>query len=105
MTARDGNDRHDASIAATEVPGSVDVLNALQWPAMVITVAATGFVASPRKRRRNVGFWLFLASNVAWVVWGMHADAHALVALQICLAAMNIRGAIKAAPDAATPSD
>jgi hypothetical protein len=42
-----------------------------------------------------VGFWLFLASNVLWVLWGWHAEAHALIALQIGLAAMNIRGAVK----------
>jgi hypothetical protein len=31
-------------------------------------------------------------SNVLWVTWGLHAHAYALVTLQFCLAAMNIRG-------------
>jgi hypothetical protein len=39
-----------------------------------------------------VGFWLFLLSNVLWVVWGIHARAYALIALQVCLAVMNVRG-------------
>ncbi len=65
---------------------------------MVLTLAASWFVASNRKARRGVGFWLFLASNVLWVVWGVHAQAFALVALQIGLALMNIRGAWKAEP-------
>jgi hypothetical protein len=80
-------------------------LDLVQWPAMVITVAASWFVASNARFRRNVGFWLFLLSNVAWVVWGASHGAWALVILQFCLAAMNIRGARKtetpAVPDAA----
>ena len=42
-----------------------------------------------------VGFWCFIASNVLWVVWGLHDHAYALVGLQFCLAAMNIRGVYK----------
>ena len=67
----------------------------VQWPAMAVTVAASWLVASQHKRRRSVGFWLFLLSNVLWIVWGLHTAAIALVALQLCLAAMNIRGAAK----------
>jgi hypothetical protein len=73
----------------------MEMLDVLQWPAMVVTVGASWYVASRSKGRRNVGFWLFLLSNVLWVVWGLHARAYALVALQFCLAAMNIRGARK----------
>jgi hypothetical protein len=31
-------------------------------------------------------------SNVLWLIWGVHAHAYALMVLQVCLAAMNIRG-------------
>jgi hypothetical protein len=62
---------------------------------MIITVAAAWYVASSQKRRRHVGFWLFMASNILWVVWGAYAHAYALITLQVCLAAMNIRGAVK----------
>ena len=34
-------------------------------------------------------------SSVLWTVWGLHTQAMALVALQACLAAMNIRGLFK----------
>lgn len=68
------------------------VMDLLQWPAMVVTVAASYFVSSSDKRRRHAGFWLFLLSNVLWVAWGFHAQAYALVVLQFLLAAMNIRG-------------
>ncbi len=75
-------------------------MDAVQWPAMAITVAAAWFVASRHKRRRSIGFWLFLVSNVVWVVWGLHSHAYALIVLQVCLAAMNIRGAAKTADEA-----
>jgi hypothetical protein len=64
----------------------------IQWPAMIVTVIAAWFVASRSQVRRSVGFWLFLASNVLWVIWGIHAKANALIALQLCLAVMNVRG-------------
>jgi len=72
-----------------------DLLNLVQWPAMAVTVAASWWVTSERRAKRSVGFWLFLASNVLWVAWGWHTQAHALISLQFCLAALNIRGATK----------
>ena len=39
------------------------LLDLLQWPAMVVTVLASWLVASTHEARRNVGFWLFLAST------------------------------------------
>jgi hypothetical protein len=70
-------------------------INLLQWPAMIVTVAAAWLVASQRKFKRNWGFWLFLLSNVLWVIWGLHDGAYALILLQVCLALLNIRGAMK----------
>lgn len=67
----------------------------LQWPAMVVTVVAAWLVASRSPRKRAVGFWCFLASNILWVVWGVHDGAWALVGLQFCLAALNFRGVYK----------
>jgi hypothetical protein len=78
----------------------MDWLDLVQWPAMVVTVWAAWLVASSVKRRRLLGFWIFLLSNVLWVVWGIHTRSWALVFLQVCLAAMNIRGAKKAEPAA-----
>lgn len=59
---------------------------------MGITVAASWLVASRSHRRREIGFWLFLLSNVLWVIWGWHDAAWALVALQFALATINVRG-------------
>ena len=71
------------------------IVDFLQWPAMVASVAAAWLVASTRAQRRNVGFWVFLVSNVLWVIWGWSTKAWALIALQVILAAMNVRGVRK----------
>jgi hypothetical protein len=72
----------------------------IQWPAMVATLAAAWLVASTGKHRRMIGFWVFLASNLLWIAWGWHDEAYALIALQVGLAAMNIRGVHKNEPQA-----
>lgn len=73
----------------------MDYLDLVQWPAMLTTVLAAWLVGSTAKQKRNIGFWVFLASNVLWVIWGFHTSAYALILLQFCLAALNIRGARK----------
>jgi hypothetical protein len=72
-----------------------NLVDLLQWPAMVATVAGAWLVASRSPHKRAVGFWVFLASNVLWVAWGWHDRAWALVGLQFFLAALNIRGVRK----------
>lgn len=67
----------------------------VQWPAMIVTVAAAWLVGSILKHRREIGFWVFMSSNILWIVWGLYADAHALIVLQLALAGMNIRGMLK----------
>ena len=73
----------------------MDIFDLLQWPAMAVTVLAAWLVASRSARRRMAGFWFFLGSNVLWVAWGWHDHAYALIGLQFCLAALNIRGVYK----------
>ena len=58
---------------------------------------AAWLVASESTIRRNAGFWIFLFSNVLWIAWAAYAAAPALIVLQLGLAAMNIRGAVKTA--------
>jgi hypothetical protein len=67
----------------------------LQWPAMVVTLTASWLVASRSEARRHWGFWTYMLSNLLWVAWGVHTRAWALIALQVGLAVMNIRGARK----------
>jgi hypothetical protein len=73
----------------------MDLLNAIQWPAMLATVIAAWMIASQKKLKRNWGFWLFLLSNLLWIVWALHDRAYALIFLQLSLAFLNIRGAVK----------
>jgi O-antigen/teichoic acid export membrane protein len=77
----------------------MDFLDLLQWPAMMVTVTAAWLVASRSQRKRTVGFWVFLASNVLWSIWGWHSEAYALIVLQVCLAIMNVRGVYKNDPE------
>jgi hypothetical protein len=80
-----------------------DLIDAIQWPAMLVTVGASWLVGSTHQRRRSAGFWLFVASNVLWAIWGLHIGAPALIVLQFALAGMNVRGMLKAR--AAPPPD
>jgi len=75
-----------------------NLIDSIQWPAMLVTVIAAWMVASQKKFKRNWGFWLFLLSNVLWIAWGLHDAAYALILLQLCLAFLNIRGAMKNRP-------
>ncbi len=79
----------------------MDWLQHIQWPAMVVTVLSAWLVGSQRQQKRGLGFWLFLFSNVLWIVWGAYDHAYALIVLQVALAVINIRGAAK---NEATPA-
>lgn len=70
----------------------MDWIDWLQWPAMLATVLAAWLIASQRPHRRWVGFCCFISSNLLWAVWGWHTQAWALIVLQVCLFAMNLRG-------------
>lgn len=70
-------------------------IDLLQWPALIVTVAAAWLVSVNAQSKREFGFWIFLLSNVLWVIWGWSAHAYALVALQCCLAVSNVHGVLK----------
>lgn len=71
------------------------LLDAIQWPAMAVTLFAAWLVASRTASRRAAGFWWFIASNILWIIWGWHTHAWALIALQVGLFGLNARGARK----------
>ena len=70
-------------------------LDLVQWPAFGASLTAAYLVASNNQGRRNAGFWVFLLSNILWVIWGLHTQAWALIALQVGLAVLNVRGLFK----------
>lgn len=72
-----------------------ELIELLQWPAMAASLLAAWLVGSRSAHRRLSGFIVFLVSNVMWVIWGWHDEAWALIVLNCCLAATNVRGIIK----------
>ena len=76
-----------------------ELLNGLQWQAMIVTLTAAWLVASRSSRKRTVGFWCFIASNILWIAWGLHDHAYALIGLQVGLFALNLRGVKKNDPE------
>lgn len=62
---------------------------------MAATLLSTWLVAARSSTRRKWGFWIFLLSNLLWAGWGWHDHAFALIALQVGLAMLNIRGVAK----------
>jgi hypothetical protein len=76
-----------------------ELIDLLQWPAMVVTIAGAWLVASRSRKKRVVGFWVFLASNILWSIWGWYTRAYALIILQVFLALMNARGVYKNDPE------
>ncbi len=67
----------------------------LQWPAFAASLAAAWLIGSNARSRRNIGFWVFLLSNALWIAWGWHTQAWALIALQVGLIVLNVRGLFK----------
>jgi hypothetical protein len=78
-----------------------NAIDLLQWPAMAVTLCAAFLVGARHARRRIIGFWLFILSNVLWIAWGIHDEAWALITLQAGLFAMNVRGIVRNEPDPA----
>lgn len=72
-----------------------ELIDALQWPAMAITLVAAWLVGSLSRHKRTWGFWFFVLSNVLWVAWGWHDHAWALIGLQVGLFLFNLRGVLK----------
>lgn len=71
---------------------------------MAVSLYAAYLIGSQRAGRRVFGFWMFILSNLLWIVWGVHDEAWALIALQVALMAMNIRGIWKNDSHESTPS-
>lgn len=72
-----------------------DLIDLLQWPAMAVSLYAAFMIGSKKAGKRIFGFWMFILSNILWIIWGVHDEAWALITLQVALMAMNIRGIFK----------
>ena len=74
---------------------NMDYFSLLQWPAMVVNILSVWLLTSQSKDKRHWGFLLSLVSNLLWVIWGWHAQAFAVLGLQVALATLNVRGVRK----------
>jgi len=72
-----------------------EFIDFLQWPAMLVTLLAAYLIGSTNPRRRVFGFCTFIVSNALWIIWGIHDEAWALIALQAALCVTNVRGIFK----------
>ena len=72
-----------------------DFFALLEWPAMAISLAAAWLMASRKADKRVLAFWLLTAGNVLWIAWGWGTEAWALIALNLGLMGLNIRGILK----------
>lgn len=67
----------------------------LEWPAMVISLAAAWWLGSKKPEKRIIAFSLLIVGNLMWIAWGWGDEAWALIALNVGLMALNIRAIIK----------
>jgi hypothetical protein len=72
-----------------------EVLALLEWPAMAITLAAAWWMGSQRATRRILAFSLLIVGNLLWIGWGWGESAWALIALNLGLLGLNVRGIAK----------
>ncbi len=72
-----------------------DFLALLEWPAMAISLAAAWWMGSKRADRRILAFALLIVGNLLWIGWGWGESAWALIALNIGLLGLNVRGIAK----------
>ena len=67
----------------------------LEWPAMAISLAAAWWMGSRKAQKRVVAFIMLIVGNLMWIAWGWGAQAWALIALNVGLMALNVRGIVK----------
>ena len=72
-----------------------DFVAMLEWPAMAISLAAAWWMGSRRPGERVFAFLMLSLGNLLWIAWGWGEGAHALIALNLGLLALNVRGIIK----------
>lgn len=73
----------------------VDFFSYLEWPAMAISLAAAWWMGSKKAKKRIVAFCMLSVGNLMWIAWGWGDGAWALIALNVGLLALNVRGIIK----------
>lgn len=68
------------------------LLHFLQWPALVLAIAGAPLVASGIQRRVYVGFTLWLASNLCWIVWALSTATWSVLLMQVYFLFTSLAG-------------
>ncbi|MDQ1811769.1 hypothetical protein RBA41_00475 [Massilia sp. CCM 9210] len=69
-----------------------EIFALLEWPAMAISLAAAWWMGSKKPGKRIVAFSMLIVGNLMWIAWGWGEAAWALIALNVGLLALNVRG-------------
>jgi hypothetical protein len=72
-----------------------DWLAWMEWPAMAVSLLAAWMIASKNPQQRVRAFILLIVGNLLWIGWGWGDTAWALIALNVGLMALNVRGILK----------
>ncbi len=72
-----------------------EILAMLEWPAMAISLVAAYLLGSIHATKRIVAFVMLIIGNLMWIGWGWGDEAWALIALNVGLLALNVRGIFK----------
>ncbi len=62
---------------------------------MAISLAAAWYMGSKKADKRIVAFWMLIVGNLMWIAWGWGESAWALIALNVGLLGLNVRGILK----------
>ena len=62
---------------------------------MAVSLISAWWMGSKKPEKRIVAFCLLIAGNLMWIAWGWGDEAWALIALNVGLMALNVRGIIK----------
>ena len=67
----------------------------IDWLAMFLSLTAIYSIGD----KKRYGFLIFMTGNCLWVTVGILAHSHAMVATNICLFLMHVRGYLKWKPE------
>lgn len=74
------------------------MIDFLQWPALLLSIAGAWCVSGGTARQRLIGFLLFLGSNVLWLLWASGASAWAVVIANVIYMVTSVRGVFSNLP-------
>ena len=69
-----------------------EFIQALQWPAMAVSLLGAWWIGDSGRQQRHLGFAVLLVSNALWIAWAIPDHAWALLTMQAAFVFLNGRG-------------